>query len=63
MDGKMVGGKSVGWRAFFSGYEAADWPIGLFYKDIIRAHPEAEDGQDNEVRQPLNTTAARAHRR
>lgn len=35
-------GERVDWRAFFAGYEVADWPVGLFYKDIIRAHPEAK---------------------
>lgn len=35
-------GEEVDWRAFFAGYEVADWPVGLFYKDIIRAHPEAK---------------------
>lgn len=35
-------GKRVDWRAFFAGYEVADWPVGLFYEDIIRAHPEAK---------------------
>ncbi len=35
-------GEAVDWRAFFAGYQVADWPAGLFYRDIIRAHPEAK---------------------
>lgn len=35
-------GQQVDWRAFYSGYEVADWPAGLFYKEIITAHPEAK---------------------
>lgn len=37
-----LAGEKVDWRAFFEGYEVADWPAGLFYQDIIRAHPEAK---------------------
>ena len=39
---RAMDGGTVDWRTFFAGYEAADWPVGLFYKDIIRAHPEAK---------------------
>ena len=35
-------GAAVDWRAFFAPYEVADWPAGLFYEDIIRAHPDAK---------------------
>ena len=35
-------GAKMDWRAFFAPYEVADWPVGLFYKEIIRAHPEAK---------------------
>ena len=34
--------EQVDWRAFYEGYEVADWPAGLFYKEIISAHPEAK---------------------
>ena len=37
-----MAGARVDWRAFFAPYEVADWPVGLFYEDIIRAHPEAK---------------------
>ena len=39
---RAMDGGAVDWRTFFAGYETADWPVGLFYKDIIRAHPEAK---------------------
>ena len=35
-------GKPVDWRDFYADYEVADWPAGLFYKEIIAAHPEAK---------------------
>lgn len=35
-------GERVDWRTFFAPYAVADWPAGLLYKDIIRAHPEAK---------------------
>ena len=35
-------GNPVDWRAFYAAYEVADWPAGLFYKEIIAAHPEAK---------------------
>ena len=35
-------GETIDWRAFFSGYKVADWPAGLFYRDIINAHPDAK---------------------
>lgn len=35
-------GQNVNWRAFYEKYDVADWPAGLFYKEIITAHPEAK---------------------
>ena len=35
-------GQEPDWRAFYAKYDVADWPAGLFYKDIITAHPEAK---------------------
>ncbi len=39
---RAAAGEVVDWRAFYRGYEVADHPAGLFYEDIIRAHPEAK---------------------
>ena len=35
-------GEPVDWRTFFAPYEVADWPAGLFYREIVNAHPEAK---------------------
>ena len=35
-------GAAVDWRSFFRGYDVADFPAGLLYRDIIRAHPDAK---------------------
>jgi len=35
-------GAPVDWRAFYADYEVADWPAGLFCREIITAHPEAK---------------------
>lgn len=35
-------GEGVDWRTFFAPYEVVDWPAAFFYRDIIRAHPEAK---------------------
>lgn len=35
-------GERPDWRVFFAPYAVADWPAGLFYQDIVRAHPEAK---------------------
>ncbi len=37
-----IKGERADWRIFFAPYAVADWPAGLLYKDIIRAHPEAK---------------------
>lgn len=37
-----LSGETVDWHAFFAPYEVADWPAGLFYKEIIEAHPDAK---------------------
>ena len=39
---RAMKGEPVDWRTFFAHYEVADWPAAFFYKDIIRAHPEAK---------------------
>ena len=35
-------GKEVDWRSYFDKYQVLDWPAGLFYRDIINAHPDAK---------------------
>lgn len=35
-------GEKVDWHVFFAPYAVADWPAAFFYRDIIRAHPEAK---------------------
>lgn len=39
---RAVKTEPVDWRAFFAPYAVADWPAAFFYRDIIRAHPEAK---------------------
>lgn len=39
---RALQGETIDWRAFFEPYEVADWPVGLVYRDVIRAHPEAK---------------------
>lgn len=34
--------EDVDWAEFFKGYDVADWPTGLFYREIISAHPDAK---------------------
>lgn len=38
----VMRGQPVDWSAFFGGYEVADWPAGLAYREIIAAFPEAK---------------------
>jgi hypothetical protein len=35
-------GEEVNWVEIFAGYEVADWPAALFFKQIINAHPDAK---------------------
>jgi len=35
-------GQTIDWRTFFADYEVADWPVAFFYKEIIKAYPEAK---------------------
>ncbi len=37
-----LAGRRIDWHTFLTPYRSADWPAAFFYKDILRAHPEAK---------------------
>ena len=35
-------GEAIDWHSVFDSYEVADWPAGLFYREVINTYPEAK---------------------